>query len=79
MSLIHLNQGTARGFGTGGAVMLPRVFRRIRAVLRKIHAAIAAARLHRLRDELISRDGRVDADPERQPRMPLMLGDKWDF
>jgi hypothetical protein len=68
MSLIDLNRDAARGFGKGGAAMLPRAVRRVRAVFRRIHAAIAAARLHRLREEA-----------ERQPRMPLLLGDKWDF
>jgi hypothetical protein len=75
MHLIHLNRAAARGFGTGGAAMLPRTARKVRAVVRKLHAAIAAARLHHRRDELISRG----AGPERQSRMPPVLGDKWDF
>ncbi len=62
MSVIDLNRGGARGFGNGGTAMLPRAVRRVRAVVRKIHAAIAAARLHRLREEA-----------ERQSCMPLML------
>jgi hypothetical protein len=76
MSLIYLNRAAARGFGKGAAAMLPRAIRRVRAVYRKIHAAIAAARLHHLRDELTNRCGHVGAGPEQQPRMPLVLGDK---
>jgi hypothetical protein len=64
--------------------MLARTIRRLRKALSKIHAAIAAAKLRRLRNELMCRGGFVTtppaaADAVRLPRTPLILGDKWDF
>ena len=58
----------------------------LRRAVRLLHRAIVAAKLRRLRGELICRAGlSVDAsatpvaDAGRWPRAPLVLGDKWDF
>jgi hypothetical protein len=69
-----------------------RALRRMRTGLKRIHRAIAAAKIRRLRNELRLHaatraqwaraplqepDAKVQAD--RFPRRPLLLGDKWDF
>ena len=64
--------------------MLAHVVKRFRRALKRVHAAIAAAKLRRLRNELICRGGPAATassapDDARQPRTPLILGDKWDF
>ena len=64
--------------------MLARTVKRFRKVLRTIRAAIAAAKLRRLRNELMCRGVFVAtpstaAEVARLPRTPLILGDKWDF
>jgi hypothetical protein len=66
----------ARFFGKGRAAALPRTIRRLRASFRKIHAAIAAARLHHLREEVTERSVSGSADPKRQAHVPPVLGDK---
>ncbi|MEN3349213.1 MAG: hypothetical protein V7632_2848 [Bradyrhizobium sp.] len=70
---------------------LRRMFRRVRAVFRIIHRAIAAAKIHRLRNELLLHRGHEDwakmnltvgtlgSDAERYPRPPAVLGEKWDY
>jgi hypothetical protein len=57
------------------------LIRRLRRSFKKIHAAIAAAKLRRLRNELICRGGYVATpsivpDAVRAPRAPLILGAK---
>lgn len=60
--------------------MLAQTIRRLRKTFRKIHAAIAVAKLRRLRNELMDRRGFATAsDAARLPQSPLILGDKWDF
>ncbi|WP_210340408.1 hypothetical protein [Bradyrhizobium sp. CCBAU 51753] len=70
---------------------LRRMFRRIRAVFRTIHRSIAAAKIHRLRNELLLHRGHEDwakmnlnigvlgSDAEKYPRPPVVLGEKWDY
>lgn len=53
MTSIALRRHAARGFGKGRAALIPRAIKRVRAGLRKIHAAIAAAKIRRLRNELM--------------------------
>jgi hypothetical protein len=55
---------------------LGRTIKRIRAAFRMIHRAIAAAKIHRLRNELLLHRGHEDAT--RYPRQPVVLGEKWD-
>ncbi|CCE11579.1 hypothetical protein BRAS3843_730012 [Bradyrhizobium sp. STM 3843] len=80
MMSIDLHRSAGRGFGKDGAAPLARATRRLRVIFKKIRAAIAAARLRQLRDELISRRASIAApEVKRQPQLPLVLGDKWDF
>ncbi|MBR0869052.1 hypothetical protein JQ633_01690 [Bradyrhizobium tropiciagri] len=70
---------------------LRRTVKRIRAVFRTIHRGIAAAKIHRLRNELLLHRGHEDwakmnlnvgsfgGDAERYPRPPAVLGEKWDY
>lgn len=70
---------------------LRRTWKRIRAVFRTIHRAIAAAKIHRLRNELLLHRGHEDwarmnlnagllgGDAEKYPRPPVVLGEKWDY
>lgn len=53
------------------------LFGRMRTALRIVHRAIVAARIRRLRRELMFRDR--SGDDAAFPRPPLILGDKWDF
>ncbi|WP_244069598.1 hypothetical protein [Bradyrhizobium sp. Ce-3] len=71
--------------------MLRRTIRRIGAAFRTVHRAIAAAKIHRLRNELLLHRGHEDwarthlhagmlgGDAERYPRPPVVLGEKWDY
>ena len=84
MSSIDLHRATARGFGRGRTAPVARTINRMRAAFRTIHAAIAAAKIRRLRNELMLRGSHAGApsivpDPVRQPQVPLILSDKWDF
>jgi hypothetical protein len=68
-----------------------RTLKRVGDALKTIHRAIAAAKIHRLRNELMlhagaydwahttARDGHTETDVTKHPRRPLILGDKWDF
>lgn len=70
---------------------LRRALRRIRAGFKTIHRAIAAAKIHRLRNELLLHRGHEDwarinldvgslgGDATRYPRTPVVLGEKWDY
>lgn len=60
--------------------MLNKTIRRLRRSLKQIHAAIAAAKLRRLRNELMCHHGVVATpDASHRPQMPMILGEKWDF
>ncbi|MGJ4892416.1 hypothetical protein [Bradyrhizobium sp. HKCCYLR20261] len=64
------------------APRLSRLGRALRRTFRAIHAAIAAAKLRRLRNELLLRRGaiaRIESDMSRRPQVPLLLCEKWDF
>ena len=52
------------------------------AALRTLHDAIVAAKLRRLRSELMFHENwtaEPGADATKVPRRPTFLGDKWDF
>jgi hypothetical protein len=62
------------------------VARKVVAFLKRMHCAIIAAKLHRLRNELMLRRStfansppRAERDAAEFPQRPLLLGDKWDF
>ena len=91
MTLLHYHD--ARPHGSAGAtpLVLRRTIRRIGLAFRTVHRAIAAAKIHRLRNELLlhrdhedwaqmNRDASVlGADATRYPRQPVVLGEKWDY
>jgi hypothetical protein len=82
MALLHLHQDNSRGLFGAHRAMVLRAFRRVRAVLGRIHLAIVAAKLRRLRTDLMfQRDyGRpVEQDVAKYPQWPLIVPDKWDF
>ena len=68
-----------------------RTLKRVRNALRTLHRAIAAAKIRRIRNELMLHrhayhwaqepvlDARTEHDAAKYPRRPLVLGDKWDF
>ncbi|MGY4473216.1 hypothetical protein [Bradyrhizobium sp. USDA 3364] len=91
MTLLQLHD--VRPQRSAGAVspVLKRAIRRIGLAFRNIHRAIAAAKIHRLRNELLLHRGHEDwarthlkagmlgGDAERYPRTPAVLGEKWDY
>ena len=91
MTLFHSHHEPLHG--PVGAIRLPiaRAIKRVGNALKMIYRAIAAAKIHRLRNELMlhadtyenwerpPHDGSVEMDGARFPRRPLILGDKWDF
>ncbi|KIU44163.1 hypothetical protein QU42_28545 [Bradyrhizobium sp. UASWS1016] len=70
---------------------LRRTVRRIGLAFKTIHRAIAAAKIHRLRNELLLHRGHehwaqtnlhvgmLGGDAEKYPRAPAVLGEKWDY
>ncbi|WP_076865780.1 hypothetical protein [Bradyrhizobium mercantei] len=91
MTLLQLHDvRPQRSAGTVSPV-LKRTIRRIGLAFKTIHRAIAAAKIHRLRNELLLHRGhenwaRADlkvgmpgGDAERYPRAPVVLGEKWDY
>jgi hypothetical protein len=82
MALLHLHHDNGRIFAAACRAIALRAFRRVRAVLGRIHLAIVAAKLRRLRSEVMfQRDyGRPpERDAARYPQWPLIVPDKWDF
>ena len=91
MTLLHYHD--ARPHGSAGAMplMLRRTVRRIGLVFRTVHRAVAAAKIHRLRNELLLHRGQQDwarihlnvgmlgGDAERYPRAPVGLGGQWGY
>jgi hypothetical protein len=92
MTPLHQHHGRPLNSAATYRFSLARAVKRIRATLKVIHQAIAAAKIRRLRNELMfhsgrcdhrshphAADGGVDKDGTEFPRLPLVLGDKWDF
>jgi hypothetical protein len=82
MALLHLHHANRRGFAGACGTVAMRAFGRVRAALGRIHLAIVAAKLRRLRTELmLQRDyGRPpEQDVAKYPQWPLIVPDKWDF
>jgi hypothetical protein len=80
MSHVHRNDVVAERKGSRFAIA--RIRRRIAAAFRAMHRAIAAAKLHRLRNELMlhrSTAEYVEFDAAKYPQRPMILGEKWDF
>lgn len=58
---------------------MPMTTRKIIAMFKLLHHAIVAAKLRRLRYELMLHRGKpAEFDASQFPQLPLMLGDKWD-
>jgi hypothetical protein len=91
MTLFYAHHDRPHGSAGTRHRSLARALRRVGGALKMIHRAIAAAKIHRLRNELIlhagaydwahtaARDGHTETDVTKYPRRPLILGDKWDF
>jgi hypothetical protein len=81
---LHGSAGTARH-------PIMRTLKRVRGALRTLHRAIAAAKIRRIRNELMLHGGayrwaqkaapgeQTEKDAAKYPRRPLVLGEKWDF
>jgi hypothetical protein len=85
MAMFHSQRGELFGSGSlrqGSRFQATQAVRRISAALKTLHRAIVAAKLHRLRNELMlhrNTRARVEFDAAKFPQRPLILGDKWDF
>jgi hypothetical protein len=89
MTLFHSHHGDSRGFGrleNGGRFSASRAIGKLAAALRVLHKAIVAAKMRRLRRELMFHSDAyenlaspTETDVTKIPRCPLILGDKWDF
>ncbi|GLH79813.1 hypothetical protein SSBR45G_47220 [Bradyrhizobium sp. SSBR45G] len=81
MSSIELPRDACGAFVTR-AIRPSRLIKTLHKAISTVHAAIAAAKLRRLRNELLLRQSSAAAiapDASRRPQAPLILGDKWDF
>lgn len=79
MSLLSAHRGQLNGSRSRSR---SAVTRKVIAFFKTMHRAIVAAKLRRLRNELMLRRSaaeRVEFDAARFPQRPLILGDKWDF
>ncbi|UGA41332.1 hypothetical protein HU230_0023380 [Bradyrhizobium quebecense] len=91
MTLLHYHDVRLHGSAGAAPLALRRIIRRIGLAFRTIHRAIAAAKIHRLRNELLLHRGHEDwaranlnvgmlgGDAEKYPRAPVVLGEKWDY
>jgi len=91
MTLLYSHDARWHGSAGTSRFTLRRAIKRVSAAFRMMHSAIAAAKIHRLRSELLlhrdhddwarlNRDaGALDADVARYPRQPVVLGEKWDY
>ena len=85
MSMFHTHRGElfgSRGLRHGSRFSVAQARRKISAALKTLHRAIVAAKLRRLRNELMlhrNTHARVEFDAAKFPQRPLILSDKWDF
>jgi hypothetical protein len=91
MTLFYSHHDRLHGSAGAGYHPIVRTLKRVRSTLRIIHRAIAAAKIRRIRHELMlhggayhwaqkaAHDGHAGEDAAKFPRRPLILGDKWDF
>jgi hypothetical protein len=82
MALLHLHHDNQQHVAGVCRAIALRAFKRVRGALGRIHLAIVAAKLRRLRTELIfQRD--YGCPPEqnvaKHPQWPMIVPDKWDF
>ena len=91
MTLLYAHDARLHASAGASRFTLRRATKRIGAAFRMIHRAIAAAKIHRLRNELLLHRGHdgwtrmnldvgsLGADAEKYPRAPVVLGEKWDY
>lgn len=85
MTMFHTHHGElfgSRGLRHGSRFSAARATRKLTAAFKALHRAIVAAKLHRLRNELMLHrhdHAGVEPDAGRVPQRPAILGDKWDF
>jgi len=91
MTLFYSHDDRLHGSAGTGHHPIMRTLKRVRAGLRMMHRAIAAAKIRRIRNELMlhggarhwaqkpAPDGQAENDAAKYPRRPIVLGDKWDF
>ncbi|TMJ54205.1 MAG: hypothetical protein E6G85_05635 [Alphaproteobacteria bacterium] len=79
----HVRQDDRNGATDAGRWPFARMLARLAVAFKIVHRAIVAAKLRRLRSELLCHGGYLceqpDRDAEKFPRPPLILDDKWDF
>ena len=85
MPLFHTHRGEVfgcRGVRHRSRFSAARAVQKISAALKMMHRAIVAAKLRRLRNELMlhrNAQARAEFDVTQFPQRPMVLGDKWDF
>lgn len=92
MALLYSHNDRPRRAAGVSSLSFTRVMKRLRFALRIIHRQIAAAKIHRLRNELMLHAdthadwakphglaGDAGKDVTNYPQRPLVLGDKWDL
>lgn len=90
MTLFYSHHDRLPGAAGTGPHPILRSLKRVRGALRTLHRAIAAAKIRRIRNELMlhggayrwaqkAAPGQTERDAAKYPRRPLVLGDKWDF
>jgi hypothetical protein len=84
MSLFHVHHNDLHGAANAAQRPFAGARARVSTAFTTIHRAIIAAKLRRLRRELMYHGGNVCGQPSDQeaarfPQPPLILGDKWDF
>jgi hypothetical protein len=70
------------GLRSGSRFSAAGATQKVSAALKMMHRAIVAARLRRLRNELMLHrnvQARAEFDVSQFPQRPMVLGDKWDF
>lgn len=78
MAPLHSHRDAPSDSGRANRRPFARLIGWLRDALRMIHHAIVAAKLRRLRSELMFHP-HAEADAAKFPQHPLILGDKWDF
>jgi hypothetical protein len=91
MTLLYSHHDRLHGSAGADRHPIMRTLRRVRSALRTLHRAIAAAKIRRIRHELILHRhachwaekpvpyGAAEYAAAKYPQRPLVLGDKWDF
>jgi hypothetical protein len=79
MALLRLDKDEQRGLDGSNRFASARVQRRLAAAFRLLHRAIVAAKMRRLRSELLLYEQTETSDLTNYPQRPLILGEEWDF